>query len=54
MLKKILAKMERRQCLEVVTKATGYWVGQPSSQQRRTMQRPHALLIPLILFANWS
>jgi len=32
--------MECKQCLQVVTKATGYWVDQPSSQQRRTMQRP--------------
>ena len=36
-----LANMEHRQCLQVVTKATGYWLGQPSSRQQTTMQRPH-------------
>jgi len=47
--------MESRQCLQVVTKATGYWVGQPSSRQRRmTQDALCALLIPLILLANWS
>jgi len=33
--------MECRQCKQVVTKATGYWVGQPSSRQRMTIQHPH-------------
>jgi len=27
---------------QVVTKATGYWVGRPSSKQWQTMQHPHS------------
>jgi len=50
---KRVAKMECRQCLQVVAEATGYWVGWPSSRQQQTMHVP-VLLIPLNLLTNWS
>jgi len=35
MLIEFLAEVECRLCLQVVAKATGYWVSRPSSQQCR-------------------
>jgi len=35
--------VERRLCLQVVVKATGYWVRRPSFRQRHITQHPHSL-----------
>jgi len=41
------------QCLQIIVKATGYWVGRPSSRQPQMAHVP-ALLISLTLFTYCS